>query len=217
MSDDNTYKPAPPGLKITPELLELRAKADELGVKYHHRAGVKKLKEAIAQHEKAIQKQEASKETEQEEMLKDEPVAVADTQLPPGATARMLTPAQFEAMELERKKKEMNRLIRCRIQCMNPAKREWPGEIISVGSAQMGTFKKFIPYNGEPYHVPKAIFDFLKERKCRIGVKKRDKYGNDTTEGKLIDEYAIEVLPPLTAEELKDLARRQAMAAGQTE
>lgn len=216
MSEDNTYKPTPPGLKITPELLELRAKADELGVKYHHRAGVKKLKEAIANHEKeSIQK--AKQEARQEEVLNQAPAAVADTQLPPGTTARMLTPAQYEAMELERKKKEMNRLIRCRIQCMNPAKREWPGEIISVGSAQMGTFKKFIPYNGEPYHVPKAIFDFLKERKCRIGVKKRDKYGNDTTEGKLIDEYAIEVLPPLTAEELKDLARKQAMAAGGAE
>ena len=39
-----------------------------------------------------------------------------------------------------------------------------------------------------------------------------DARGNKVRKGKLIKEFAIEVLPPLTKEELEELARRQAMA-----
>ena len=41
------------------------------------------------------------------------------------------------------------RLIRIKLQCMNPAKKEWEGEIISVGNSVVGTVKKYIPFNAD--------------------------------------------------------------------
>ena len=39
----------------------------------------------------------------------------------------------------------------------------------------------------------------------------KDSRGNSIRKGKLIKEFAIDVLPPLTADELKEMARRQAL------
>lgn len=117
---------------------------------------------------------------------------------------------KFSRLEAQRKASE---LVRIRVTCMNPAKKEWEGEIFTVGNATVGTFKKFIPFNAdEGWHVPRIMYEQLKERECQIFVTKRDDRGNTSRTGKLIKEFAIEVLPPLTEEELKDLAQRQAMA-----
>ncbi len=125
------------------------------------------------------------------------------------------TEKEFKSKELADRRKEASRLVRCRITCMNPAKQNWTGEIVSVGSAKMGTFKKFIPYNSpEPYHIPHIIYQELKERKCRIGHIVKLPNGQEVNRYKLVPEFSIEVLPPLTPEELKELARRQALASG---
>ena len=104
------------------------------------------------------------------------------------------------------------RLIRIRLQCMNPAKKEWEGEIISVGNSVVGTVKKYIPFNAdEGWHVPKMLFDYLNEKQCQVFVTVKDSRGNNIRKGKLIKEFAIDVLPPLTPAELQEMARRQAL------
>ena len=96
---------------------------------------------------------------------------------------------------------------------MNPAKKEWEGEIFTVGNAVVGSVKKYVPFNAdEGWHVPYIIYEALRERQCQIFVSSKTKNGVTMRQGKMIKEYAIEVLPPLTEEELKDLAQRQAMA-----
>jgi hypothetical protein len=97
---------------------------------------------------------------------------------------------------------------------MNPAKKEWEGEIISVGSARIGTYKKYVPFNtgSEGWHIPKIMYDFLKERKCSVFQTILDNKGNKVRRSRLVPEFSIEVLPPLTREELKELARTQAMS-----
>ena len=111
-------------------------------------------------------------------------------------------------------RKTLSSLKRCTVMCMNPMKKEWAGEILSVGSAKWGTFKKYIPFNGEPYHIPKIIYDMMKERKCTIfyTVKQKDGRGGDIRKGKLIPEFNIVDLPPLTSAELKQLADKQLLA-----
>ncbi len=37
--------------------------------------------------------------------------------------------------------REANSLVRCRISCMNPAKKDWPGEIFTVSNAVVGTVR----------------------------------------------------------------------------
>ena len=77
----------------------------------------------------------------------------------------------------------------------------------------VGTFKKYVPFNAdEGWHVPRIIYEQLKDRECQVFTTVRDSRGNSTRKGKLIKEFAIEVLPNLTEEEIKELAQRQAMA-----
>lgn len=108
------------------------------------------------------------------------------------------------------KKKEASKLIRCRIHCQDPGKKEWPGEIITVGNSFVGTFRKYVPYNqDEPYHLPQIILDVLREKRVQVFKTKKGKNGINTREAKSIAAYAIEILPQLTADELAALAAAQ--------
>ena len=168
------------------ELVVLKARADKLGIKYHPSISLAKLKEKVS------------------ESLSDEVVE-------PKAQSVKETDVQLKA----RKRREANALIRVRVSCMNPNKKEWDGEIITTGNSNTGTIKKFVPFNSdEGYHVPHMIYEQLLQRQCQVFVTVKDNRGNKIRKGKLIKEFAIEVLPPLTEKELKELAQRQAMATG---
>jgi hypothetical protein len=105
------------------------------------------------------------------------------------------------------------RLIRVRLTCMNPAKKEWDGEFISAGNSVIGTAKRYIPFHAdEGWHIEKILYDYLVDKQCQIFVTHKDGRGNNIRKGKLIKEFAIEVLPSLTNQEIKDIAQRQAMA-----
>lgn len=177
--------------KVTTPTREL---ADTLNIKYHHNAKDETIQKLIDSQQNVG--------------------AIADI-LPANECAPM-SAEEYRKKYMGDQRKESGRLVRCRIQCMNPAKKEWPGEIFSVGSAKLGTFKKFVPFNSpEPYHIPKIIYNMLLEKKCTVFYTEVDKRGNKIRKGRLVNEFAIEVLPPLTKEELSDLAKTQALKAGQ--
>lgn len=172
---------------VVDELEVLKARADKLGIKYHPSISLAKLKEKVS-----------------EGLADDTPEVVI---VKPGKE----TEVQLKA----RKRREANALIRIRVSCMNPNKKEWDGEIITTGNTNTGTIKKFVPFNSdEGYHVPHMIYEQLLQRQCQVFVTVKDNRGNKVRKGKLIKEFAVEVLPPLTEKELKELAQRQAMAAG---
>lgn len=115
-----------------------------------------------------------------------------------------------------RLRKEASRLVRVRVSCMNPAKKEWEGEIFTVSNSAIGTFKKFVPFdNEEGWHIPEVIYKMILGRKCQIFTTTKNSRGQKIRQGKLIKEFAVEVLPDLTPRELEQLARKQAMAKGQ--
>jgi hypothetical protein len=171
------------------ELTSLKARADQLGMSYHPSIKLEKLRDKI----------NAKLEGEAEES--DEPAVAA---VPKDETQ--------SALRL-RKRKEASELVRIRVTCMNPAKKEWDGEIIMAGNSAIGTLKKYVLFNAEDgWHVPRIIYNQLVERKCQIFVAGKDSRGYKTRQGKIIREFAIEILPQLTAAELRELAQRQAMA-----
>jgi hypothetical protein len=175
---------------VQDEMATLKARADMLGLKYHPSIGIDKLREKIAAA--------LSSETEQESEAAPEVVAQV---------------AETVNERRARKRKEANELIRIRLTCMNPAKKEWEGEILTVGNSVVGTFKKYIPFNADDgWHVPRIIYEQLLARECQVFTSTRDERGNTIRKGKLIKEFAIEVLPQLTLEELEELARRQALS-----
>ena len=96
---------------------------------------------------------------------------------------------------------------------MNPAKAEWSGEILTVGNSVIGSVKKYVPFNADDgWHIPYVLYEFMRDRMCQVFTNSKTKNGVTVRQGKLIREFAIEVLPDLTQEELHDLAQRQAMS-----
>jgi hypothetical protein len=184
-------------IEVTPqdELAALKARADMMGVSYHPSIGLEKLREKV----NAAMTQEPTAE----------PVAAA-----PVVTSAPAAPqVETEGQRSQRLKRDASRLVRIRLTCMNPAKAEWPGEIISVGNSVVGSFSKFVPFNAdEGWHVPNIIYKALNDRQCQVFTTIIDSRGNKSRKGKLIKEFAIELMPDLTPEELHDLAQRQAMA-----
>ena len=177
------------------ELENLKVRAEKLGVKFHPSISADKLREKI----KAAQ---AEGEGEVGEKPEVKQATDADEESPAAKKLRL--------------KREGLKLVRVRITCMNPAKKEWEGEIFTVSNNAVGTVKRYVPYNIEDgWHVEQILLNQLRERQCQIFVTEKDSRGNKIRKGKLIREFAIEVLDSLTEEELHDLAQRQAMAKGQ--
>ena len=112
---------------------------------------------------------------------------------------------------------DANRLIRCRITCMNPHKREWTGEIFTAGNSFTGAIKKFVPYNcehAESYHIPKILLDVMRERKYLQTRQIKSKSGA-VQESYFVPEFQIVELDPLTEEELAQLASDQRNRKGE--
>lgn len=108
------------------------------------------------------------------------------------------------------------KLVRIRIINLDPKKKDLQGEIITVANEYIGTVKKFVPFgevtdNG--YHVPNVIYKALKRRKFLNIRTRKDRKGQISVEQNWAQEFAIEVLPPLTEEEIRQLATAQ-LAAG---
>lgn len=112
---------------------------------------------------------------------------------------------------------ENMKLIRLRIQNLDPKKKDLPGEILTVANRVLGTVSKFIPYNEVSdggYHVPYVIYKMMVRRQFQnITITKNPRTGREQVKYTLAKEFALEVLPPLTQAELKALATAQ-LAAG---
>ncbi len=172
------------------ELAALKSRADMMGISYHPSIGLEKLREKV----------NAAIEGKADETKQDAAVVVSSS-------------GETEGQRNARLKKEASKLVRIRVSCMNPAKKEWEGEIFSIGNAVVGSFTKYVPFNTEDgWHVPHMMYQMIKDRECQVFYTVTDSRGNKTRKGKLIKEFNVEVLPPLTPEELHDLAQRQAMA-----
>jgi hypothetical protein len=215
--DENTApaaEPTPPENQAPAqpdELAELKQRADIMGIKYNPRIGVDTLRariQAKIDGDPSVDDEDAAAE-EQETIATSEIVAGLNTFTP----LQKPTPAQLKA----KRKQDALRMQRVRITCMNPAKRAWMGEIFSVGNSEIGMIKKYVPFNAEQgWHVPTIMLGMIKDRKylthyeVKIGNKKIKRT-------KLVPEFAVEILPPLTSKELQELKQRQLMAQGSQE
>lgn len=177
------------------ELSLLKQRASLMGIKYSNNISIEKLRERI--NGKLV-------EEEQEEKTA---TSIAKT-------------VEGKALTLRQKLiKDNMRLIRLRITNLDPKKKDLPGEIITVANEYLGTVRKFVPFgetteNG--YHVPYCIYTLLRARKfLNIRTfKDRQNPGQIKIEQSWSPEFALDVLPPLTQEELDKLATAQSAAGG---
>lgn len=171
------------------KLQALKTKADMLGITYHPSIGLDKLKEKV--------------DAKMAEQPKEDPINAGHV------------PVLDKGESKISKMREASQLVRVIVTTRDPNKKDWPGEILSAGNSTVGFFKKYIPY-GTEWHIPKILFNVLKDKRVQVFVPVVDSKGNKTKEPRLIGAYNIEVLDPLTAEQLADLAKAQA-ASGRLE
>jgi len=91
------------------ELETLKARADLMGLSYHPNIGLGKLKERI----------EAS--VSGDSVTEEAPVTTSTS---PAYTGEMLTEAEFKKLRVRKRRQNASSLIRVRIVCMNPNKKD---------------------------------------------------------------------------------------------
>jgi len=179
------------------ELETLKERATLMGVEFSPNIGLVKLRERVAAKQEGrdaigVVEAETPKELESEVLIKKY-----------GETTGQRT---------TRKRKEAQALTRVRITCMNPDKKAWEGEIFTVSNSLIGTTKKFISFiSEEGFYVPAIILNVMRERQYVHHFIAQTPKG-PVNKQKLAKEFAIEILSPLTQEELKDLAHEQALS-----
>lgn len=108
--------------------------------------------------------------------------------------------------------KTQMKLVRCRITNMDPKKKDLHGEIFTVANSHLGTVRKFIPYgevSDNGYHIPYCILKQLQARRFLSIRTPKDSKGQIQVKQSWAKEFAIEILDPLTKDELHDLATAQ--------
>jgi hypothetical protein len=210
------------------ELDKLKEYATGLGIEFHPNIGLEKLKERIdaAFPAPAVVAEEPVEEeipapsqlAAQTPTITAESLsrAVADTQLAAGLAEQKLAEHVVETKDAKRfrQRKEATALVRVNVMNMNPFRKEWEGDTYCVGNGVIGTIKRYVPFNTD-WHVERALLNVMEERKCQIFTTRKDpRTGQEVKTPRTIKELQIAILPPLTEKELKELAQRQAMAAG---
>lgn len=181
------------------ELTVLKQRATLMGIKYSNNISLDKLRQKIADAQEGITAQEPDED------------AVNPLETEPKAPVK-----ETEGQMRRRIRLEQTRLIRVRIQNLDPKKKDLPGEIITVANEYMGTIRKYVPFGEQTdngYHIPYCIYEFLKNRKFQNIRVSKGKGGQTRVESAWVREFAIEELPPLTQEDLHQLAKAQ-IAAG---
>lgn len=177
------------------EMTILKQRATMMGIKFSNNIGLEALRKKVADAQEGI--------TEQEQPEVN-PLATTST-------------VQEDKLSMaQRIRLENTRLVRVRIQNLDPKKKDLPGEILTVANDYMGTVRKYVPYgettdNG--YHIPYCLYKLLKNRKFLHVSVKKGRNGKERVEQQWVREFAIEILPQLTEEELKQLGQAQ-LAAG---
>jgi len=192
------------------EFALLKERATLMGIKYSPNIGLDKLKAKIT--EKLSPPVEADPNSEyageEYDSIIAAEVTAAGKQVAPKAAP---TPLQ---QKMARRDKALQ-LVRVRVVSMNPTSSNLKGELVSSGNSELGMIKKFVPFNAEHgWHIPQILLKVLQNKKfmtfyeVKIGNKRIKRH-------KLVPEYSIEIMPPLTPEELDALKQRQLMAQGQ--
>lgn len=107
------------------------------------------------------------------------------------------------------------KLTRVRVSNLDPADAAVPGAIISVVNQYLGKVSKYVPFGEENeggYHLPEVLIKELRGRtyNMRKEIKKAgSSFGVKQYKTVPMRKFAIEILPPLTKDELQNLAKDQ--------
>lgn len=131
-------------------------------------------------------------------------------------TSRMSVAGQKKHAVRTALQRKYMKLVRLRIQNLDPKKKDLQGEVFTIANEVLGTVSKFIPYGevtDEGYHVPYCLYRMLEARRfVNITVTRDRRTGKETVKTNMAKEFSLEVLPQLTKQQLVNLATAQAAA-----
>lgn len=171
------------------ELDALKGQADRMGLQYHPSIGIAKLKARIKEVEAEIEHKAALEANGQ------------DGSMAASVPKQERTPAQAKAAAMS--------LVRVQITCMDPTKKAYPGELITAGNSVVGTVRKMVPF-GRITHIPRIMFNILRDKEYVQHVETPLPNGQIRKDKQLVKAYAVAELPPLTPDEIQEIADRQA-------
>lgn len=211
----------------------LRYVANELEVPFSGNTGVGTLKEKLIPL--LLERTERQTEPDPEDpvmaalatnkvdpVVKDEPKPTKKKtvlELPRTAQAE-LNPNQPGLTEVEKRaivRARAMRLHRVRVHNLDPNDSAVPGAIKTVYNKYCGKVAKYIPFGEENeygYHIPEILLNSLREEKytMRKEVKQRGQvssFGVKQYKTVLMPKFNIEILPPLTKDDIESLAKDQ--------
>ena len=165
------------------ELKALKEQADDLGITYSAAIGVETLKQRIADYEARF---EGTKE-------------------PVVATKPKKTQQELKAEAREAAMK----LVRVRVSSLNPSRKEIAFEVFTAQNSIIPHVSRVVPMDNI-CHVEQILLNVIKNTKFTQSRQVKNGQGHLEEQRSLRNAYSVEVLPPLTAAELKDLAIQQA-------
>lgn len=182
-------------VKQPTRLESLKAKADKLGIKFKSNisetALAKKIELVLADESTAKDESDEVDESEQddeEEESKPKP----------------------KKLDKASERKRSQKLVRVIVRPLDPRRTQLDGELVMTGNSAIGTTGKFVPFNIEAgFHIPEIIYNTLKDRTFTEFYTVQDKDGNEHTKSRQKKAFIIEVLDPLTEEEIQEIKIRQ--------
>ena len=165
----------------------LKQKADLLGLTYASNISTDKLRDLINQANEPV------------EVKQDTSVNKLDSSV------------EDEAMAL---RLELTKKIRVMITCNDPLMKDWDMTPYYSFSNSTITLDSITIPLGVEWHIPNVYVGMLQAMECKIPVKTKDEKGRPITIRRTVKKYNVNILPPLTEEELEALKMAQVMRDG---
>lgn len=186
------------GDNLPDELSVLKQRATMMGIQFSNNIGLETLRKKI------------------EDKMEGRAEADAAPQINPLAGETTAQPVKRKTLRQKLYDEQM-KLVRIRVTNLDPKKKDLPGEVITVANEHLGTVRKFVPFGevtDDGYHVPYCIYRFMEKRKfLNIRIVKDRSTGQERVESNWVKEFALEVLPQLTPQQIANLKTAQ-IAAG---
>jgi hypothetical protein len=190
------------------ELKALKKEADELGISYNPNIGLAKLQARISEH-KGEEVDDFSEE--QEAFIKK--AKLAAERMMGGNIGKIMRSKMPKSKAKYLMMKDANKLVRVSVTCLDPAKKDVPGQWMGIRNSMIPVTKKYIPYDGRVTHLPKIIINHLKEKECQVFKVVTDPVTNDKSRKPFTQKmFSVSELPPLNDKQLTELAEAQRAA-----
>jgi len=189
---------------------ELRAELKAHGVSLHHKTGEDKLRATLRQVVDgtfAAPGEDAPKEAEEVEVVEEK----SQEEIKKALNIKVLTPAEH----LKRLTKEQRalRLIRVVVSPNDTLMSSYNGLIFTAGSSAVNKgrmIKKYVPFNNENgWHIPNIIYEQIEAAQMQKFRQVKLPNGEKGLEAYLTKKFNVQILDPLTPEEMGDLAAAQ--------